>query len=754
MNPRLMRFAQLLAAVAFFALHTSAFATSASDFTPSPTDVSIGVLQEILGNWHAGAENGVTPLFSGAMTTFNLAVLVFATAIFAYTALWGTLQTAHDGQLLGKQWSTVWVPVRFSLGISLLVPTASGLCMVQLGLLWLLSNGVGIASTLASASIDNYIAQMGRLVSVRMVNSDAVESVTVNVLANELCVAALNRQRPGEYGVTVLNNGSVSVPTGSFVFNANNPPAGAQIQWGQLPGTQGGRAINVCGSVTINNETAALDDLERQANYGQANGVLAVAEQLRPFAVQALDYNGDMSFVSAQSVSEAVRDAALHYQHTVGQNLASQIVAQTSQWTTQMRSAAAESGWFTLGTWYFQLGRLNGKLNDYANSIPKVVGFDTAPVSPDQATLGGFDSSDSTVIEMIIHFARQYFSDQPLPSGQLITENGMDVGGSMSSMSWIDNTTNAIFGAGGEIDVGVTSFTTNGASGFATAFGFDPSNSSPAIVQLKNVGDWMIVGVYVAAGVDLLGDKILSATPMKRAGDLFSRFLSPSASKGAGVTAMTIASFAALALLVFGIILAFWLPMLPFINWIGGLVGWVISVLEMLVAAPVWLAAHLHPDGDGMASQHAASGYKIVIELLLRPVLMVFGFIVAVIIVDPMLNIISWMYFPAFSSATADSTAGPITLTMMIIIYVVICWMCVNFAFKAITTVPAGVMSWIGGVPGDTHTNMAESMGDNTRSVVIAGAHQIQGAVRAGVSAGARRATAGASSVVQKALSR
>jgi conjugal transfer/type IV secretion protein DotA/TraY len=93
--------------------------------------------------------------------------------------------------------------------------------------------------------------------------------------------------------------------------------------------------------------------------------------------------------------------------------------------------------------------------------------------------------------------------------------------------------------------------------------------------------------------------------------------------------------FAAISMLGFAMTLAFWIPMSPFILWIGGFLGWVIAVLEMVAAAPLWAAAHLHPDGEGMASKYGANGWMIILEVFAKPVLMVVGFFVASRVLDP-----------------------------------------------------------------------------------------------------------------------
>ena len=56
-----------------------------------------------------------------------------------------------------------------------------------------------------------------------------------------------------------------------------------------------------------------------------------------------------------------------------------------------------------------------------------------------------------------------------------------------------------------------------------------------------------------------------------------------------------------LPLLLYGLALAYYLPAIPFIRWVSALVGWIILVVEALVAAPLWLCAHALPEGDGAA---------------------------------------------------------------------------------------------------------------------------------------------------------
>ncbi len=720
-------------------------AETPSNFSPLSTDVSMAVLKQIIGDWTASkGPNSVTPLLAGAMKIFNAGVLVFATAIFAYAAIVGTLQSAHDGQLLGKQWSTVWVPIRFSAGISLLIPTASGLCLVQYGLLWMLGNGVGLASAMTYEAASSYVNKMSNTVAVKMSNGPAVQEAMKAILANEMCVEAFNKKfrkeenEPLKFGLSVVKNGKTTAISSSSYFNESNPAYGAMIQWGALPGGDTGERANVCGSSPYLAEKPGwLDKDESEfdliAKNAQANAIITASAMLSNTAYYIINYGGDekMQFASQSSIEKALFDAGKYYQMKIAGLIGNNIEKQTDEFTKGILKTAKEGGWFTLGTWYFQFNRLNGKLSENANSVPPVSGYRRYDVMPGNAALKGIEEHDLVTINSVLKIADEYFKRQPLLTNKLIAESKVGSGGSMSSNAigrMVDNASNEMFGVG-------TETTTSGVLGMADTaliIGYNPLSTAPGIVQLKSLGDSLLNGVWTVVGISAASvvAEVKSSAAKGVADQIFKWGEDKPLTTAAGTFISTLATSAAMMLVVIGIVFAFWLPMLPFINWVGGMVGWVISVLEMLVAAPVWIAAHLHPEGEGIASRHAASGYMIVLELLLRPVLMVFGFIVAVIIVDPLLNVISWMYFPAFSSATADAVSGPITFVMKIIIYVVICWTVVNFSFKAITSVPAGVMKWIGGMAGH-NSEMAEGVGENSRMAVVAGIHQTQGAFRA-----------------------
>jgi hypothetical protein len=79
-----------------------------------------------------------------------------------------------------------------------------------------------------------------------------------------------------------------------------------------------------------------------------------------------------------------------------------------------------------------------------------------------------------------------------------------------------------------------------------------------------------------------------------------------------------------MGLLIPGLLIAYVLPMVPFAMWIAGVAGWLILVIEAMIAVPLWMFAHLTLQGDGLHGR-GIDGYGLIVNVMFRPVLMLFG---------------------------------------------------------------------------------------------------------------------------------
>jgi conjugal transfer/type IV secretion protein DotA/TraY len=101
-----------------------------------------------------------------------------------------------------------------------------------------------------------------------------------------------------------------------------------------------------------------------------------------------------------------------------------------------------------------------------------------------------------------------------------------------------------------------------------------------------------------------------------------------------------------LALMTPGIIIAYVLPMIPYVLWMAGVCGWIILVCEAMVAVPLWMLAHMTVDGDGLHGR-AIEGWALLFNVVFRPTLMIVGLFLGYFVFDCM----SWLIRESFGIA-------------------------------------------------------------------------------------------------------
>lgn len=250
--------------------------------------------------------------------------------------------------------------------------------------------------------------------------------------------------------------------------------------------------------------------------------------------------------------------------------------------------------------------------------------------------------------------------------------------------------------------------------------GSDAQMKDP-LVTLGYLGDTLFTPVAViteASVIDsLFGGKLTSA-------------LKSVVSKTTSGESSVIISTILVMLLFSGVVLKFYLPLLPFILWTMGILGWLVMLVESMIAAPLWAAAHALPDGDGIIGNRASQGYQLLINVLLRPMLLTLGFFVSIIV----MWIISWLFLRGYLSAVEGSLsgaswsgyAGLIGTVVLITIMTVVMMLLVNRSFSMIYETADNVMKWVGGgvsgagefkAGGELQSSVGGAMG-NTRQAI------------------------------------
>ncbi|MFZ4076400.1 MAG: type IVB secretion system protein DotA [Legionellaceae bacterium] len=185
----------------FFFFPIFAFAdTSSMSLTPPATDISVIYLENIFGIVD-GVLHGTGSQMVGALfMVFNSGILVLGGIVVMYIIIVSTMLTAQDGEFLGKKWSSIWVPLRATIGLTLLIPKSSGYCMMQVFVMWIVVQGVGLADKIWAEALD-YLNKGGVIIAANM-NADAILTSDQGKIADggakifygQVCMYGLEKQ--------------------------------------------------------------------------------------------------------------------------------------------------------------------------------------------------------------------------------------------------------------------------------------------------------------------------------------------------------------------------------------------------------------------------------------------------------------------------------------------------------------------------------------------------------------------------------
>ena len=149
-----------------------------------------------------------------------------------------------------------------------------------------------------------------------------------------------------------------------------------------------------------------------------------------------------------------------------------------------------------------------------------------------------------------------------------------------------------------------------------------------------------------------------------------------------------------------GLILAYLLPLIPWIRFFFGILAWLVSIIAALLAVPVWLAAHLTRGEDGLVIPATQRGWLFLPGLVLRPALMLFGLFVGHVLCVVAVGLLNTTFVAALADASSASGIGLLGWLVMTVIYVMIAYAAVNACFKLIDLLPQAALDWLGGRDG------------------------------------------------------
>ena len=170
--------------------------------------------------------------------------------------------------------------------------------------------------------------------------------------------------------------------------------------------------------------------------------------------------------------------------------------------------------------------------------------------------------------------------------------------------------------------------------------------------------------------------------------------------------------------LLIGFILFYVIPLMPFLYFFFAVGGWVKGLFEAMVGIPLWALAHIRIDGEGLPGQAASAGYFLILEIFLRPIMIVLGLIAAILSFTAMVWVLNDIFFLVVSNlagfnaeharvcginnatdinaiSTIEYFRGPIDEFFFTIVYALIVYLIGMSCFKLIDTIPNSILRWM-----------------------------------------------------------
>jgi conjugal transfer/type IV secretion protein DotA/TraY len=699
--------------------------TSSSMITPPGGDISVAMLKQLLGGTWMNLLNaadsgsaGIAGVLGGMFSAFNMALLTFVVVLLVWQTTMGAMQTAHEGVALGRRYHTIWAPVRAPLAIFFLtpLPMIKGLTILQAGAMAAVYMSIGVADTVWGGFTD-YMGTHPQQVATSLQSPALTDAVPAQMLYTAvLKKVALDDGRTDNLwrynydgdGYSITVHMGVSTPAGGVVntnygqlnFQCGNPAP--TVSWANAGQTIVNMFAGVTKVVTLglddpvgSSNDAIFKSSQCQARFKATTDMLDALDVIAGNLVSSQQGQGGVPTVAAMAAAELSYQVAM--KSLLGDPKALQ--AQMDKQLTGFSNSAYQMGWVSTAFYYPAIISVINIQQKAIESVMPVVQSPSFNVK-DLAKSTGISKED---LEPAYKAYIAYLNTTSAQNGASISggsgDNGF-LGGILQNIArdLQDGNLVSVMGSYGSSAISV--------------------GETLAVVMaggsLAGAGLGALAGAAAGGGI--------ASVPLAFAGGAIGAFLGQ-----LGAIGMTIAGI----LIAEGAVMAYVIPFVPSVIILFAIVGWIVLVLEMFVALPLFAAAFAFAEGEGLAPPQTKHGIAVIGGILMRPTLIVFGFVFSFLLMNVGGHLLGLVFSVMFNSV--DGGIGPVAFISLLGVLVVTVTSMVYFIARLITHLADHAPMWIGG-------NAGANLGVDNEAA---------GALRQGGQRGAAGAAAGAGYVGQ-----
>ncbi len=647
-------------------------------------DIAKGWLDQLFGVGGAGIPTNAA--FPTMLATYSNGCLVLAGIIVTYSAGVIVLETATTGVFFGKRHSMVWAPVRLIFALGLLAPIGGGYNSGQLVVLKIAEWGSGLGTNVWTSFAEGILTGDMPLV---YPNPPTMDDLVATILMSEVCKGGLDLENmtqiaastgsgvqmsdPANHAVTVVSQDLTRESTmwedAGNIFTLNWSSVGDAVVIGTKEvymkmDTQD----SICGEIHYNAE--AYDSGGSTLEGYLRNDSVPAPSSPPMSAAQAILSAHETTVANARGRLRAEAMRLLSFVHPAGPNyeaggspqidlgamttdfardlamaIGNAINAMQGQTDERIGAEIRAYGWIGAATFFHRIARVNAAIIDASSSLPTFV-------KPNDGLVEDVSPETYDAMARVRQRLQVYLAQR----GNVSAQNAAlrdDVEESKGRNASVE-----------KILSGIRPSST-------LIFNFDSPNP---LNEISNLGHWLVGLALVMMTVGLVLDVIPWFDASGFAGFLFT------------VSGIILSA---------GFTLGMVLPLIPAIRFTFGILTWLVAIFEGLIAVPILALAHLRTDGEGLMGPLAQKGYFMMLQIFLRPTLMVFGLVVALMCFNTIIGIMNQIFVPAIIDAQGG--LGIFSTLFMSIYYCIVCYTLANACFKIIDMMPNEILRWIGG---------------------------------------------------------
>ena len=486
-----------------------------------------------------------------------------------------------------------------------------------------------------------------------------IEQTVAAIAKNEACAAAISDDPVRSQNETVTFNGS----TNWFQDNTG--------QWDHYLTGFTMTKLDVpagCGSVTFPSASstgtqAVSSSAISSIRTAQATAFSAARSSIQSYMQSAMQ-NGvncrdsaDSSTCNAQPTGDSFATVVQTYRTSLTSAISSAVSSANSSASQQLSTASTQQGWIAAGAFGVTLSEMQSSLDGAASTFPRLTGPNMPDIGLANDLSQKYVGASTTTGQTPLGAAQMAMSAGNTGSRDTLFKSVMSGGGTLVLMPQINSMTPL---------AGISAL---GRSTYETVEAM-----------------WVVIKAF----------ELVSSTVSK---------VAPEASLFLNIGSAVVDTIkpVLMPLWIVGVALAYLVPSLPFIRFFFGVLGWMIAFVETVFLVNAGLLQMISPEpGGGMFGPARAVIWNVV-DLALRPILTLAGFIAGLSVLSAAIGLLNTVWLPMMlanenASGNGNWTGGWTVVGFLayLSIYLVLTYVIVNSCSKLAEILPNAAYRWMG----------------------------------------------------------